>query len=156
MQSELLTEASYLLNRYDSRFSLTQPRKQSKVLFSKMWNASIFTMIREDFFFWTWPVKCLFSSTLCPGGRQVFPLILSLHYLSSLSHQGHSTSPHHLPPPTTTRSPRWRIMCCYLILIPNPVFCSSVLLPQVRPFIPNQWQDTMSSDLLHCKTSIIT
>lgn len=43
-------------------------------------------------------------------------LILSLHYLSFLSRQGHSSSPRLFPPPTTTRSPRWSVMCCHLPL----------------------------------------
>lgn len=54
-------------------------------------------------------------SLLLWGWGQVFPLIFSLHYLSSLSHQGHSTHPQYPPPLTTTRSPRWKIMCCNLL-----------------------------------------
>lgn len=61
------------------------------------------------------------ASTVTPGGAKCFLSSFLLHYLSTLSHQGHrSSSPQHLPPPTTTRPLRWRIiMCCYLHFAPT-------------------------------------
>lgn len=89
------------------------------------------------------PLPSLYSN---PWRGQVFPLILFTSLsLSTLSHQGHSSSPHHLPPPTTTRSLRWRIiMCGYRPPAPTPPppglhFYSS---PALQPSVPHQWLDT--------------
>lgn len=57
-------------------------------------------------------ILLFWASTVTPGGAKCFLSSFLLHYLSTLSHQGHSSSS---PPPTTTGPLRWRIiMCCYL------------------------------------------
>lgn len=107
-------------------------------------------------FLWTWqatrrPLALLPASSSGRGG-QVFPLILSLPYLSSLSHQGHSTRPRHLPPLTTTRSPRWKIMCCDLLpdlKTPHVLFLYSP--PPLLLSVPQQRLDARRSDGLQGK-----
>lgn len=81
-------------------------------------------------------ILLFWASTVTPGGAKCFLSSFLLHYLSTLSHQGHSSSsPQHLPPPTTTGPLRWRIiMCCDLpfsppTLSPHGLCISSLLLP---------------------------
>lgn len=91
-------------------------------------------------FLWTWQWSVNLSSSCPPpfsyplqctleGEHFLSPLILSLHYLSFLSHQGHSAGSHPFPPPTTTKSPRWGIVCCHLPLtLSHPIPFTSVPL----------------------------
>lgn len=92
-------------------------------------------------------ILLFWASTVTPGGAKCFLSSFLLHYLSTLSHQGHSSSsPQHLPPPTTTGPLRWRIiMCCYLPFsppTPSPTACASLFSSCPPASVPHRWWDT--------------
>lgn len=118
----------------------------------------------------TWQAtrSALFSSssalpTLCnkPWRASVSSLRSSFHFIISPPSVAKDTAPALTPSPpaTTTRSPRWSIMCCYLPPTLVLCLCSSLLHPPTLTLllsVPRRSQDVGRGDPQHCQPSSIT